>query len=64
VYFPREEYEDRLSKLHQEMQRIGHSVAVIWQRTLLWFLKRLPDRLLQSCTPNNTSLDHDRGPSD
>ena len=33
MYFPREEYEARWSRLHDEMQRRGYETAVIWQRT-------------------------------
>ena len=33
MYFPKEEYEQRWSRLHDEMARRGFETAVIWQRT-------------------------------
>lgn len=33
MYFPREEYETRWSRLYDEMRRRGYETAVIWQRT-------------------------------
>lgn len=33
MYFPREEYEERWSKLHGEMDKLGYSSAVVWQRS-------------------------------
>ena len=33
MYFPKEEYEARWSRLHAEMERRGFETAVIWQRT-------------------------------
>ena len=33
MYFPREEYEQRWSRVHEEMDSRGFDVAVIWQRS-------------------------------
>jgi Xaa-Pro dipeptidase len=33
MYFPKEEYEIRWSRLYEEMRRRGYGTAVIWQRT-------------------------------
>lgn len=33
MYFPQDEYEQRWTRLHEEMERRGFDVAVIWQRT-------------------------------
>src|SRR5690349_6120704 len=33
MYFPRGEYEERWAKAYAEMDRLGYSVAVLWQRT-------------------------------
>jgi Xaa-Pro aminopeptidase len=33
LYFPREEHEQRLSKLERELLRLGYEHAIIWQRT-------------------------------
>lgn len=33
MYFPKEEYEQRWSRLHAEMEQRGFDVAVVWQRS-------------------------------
>lgn len=33
MYFPREEYENRWARVHEEMRRRGYEVAIVWSRS-------------------------------